>query len=101
MESDETELLSETNAGQYKFSIIAKFTNPVKYMIRIEEPDGTTANYVCTIEGFKKFGELLLDLHSFAEEKLYITNTKQLKEALTPENIKTYIKFKNSAKFKK
>lgn len=98
MEICENTLLFEENRGHYKLSIIAQFTNPVRYIIRIQEPNGTTANYVSTIEGFKKFGELLLDLHSFAEEKLYAKDTEQLKETLTPENIKSYLTIKNSTK---
>jgi hypothetical protein len=46
-------------------------------------------------------GELLIALHSFAEEKLYPTDTEKLVEVLTAENIKNFAKLKNSGKFVK
>lgn len=53
-----------------------------------------------SLEGFKKFGELLLDLNSFAEEKLYAKDDKkQLMELLTADSIRTYVKFKKVGKF--
>jgi len=96
-------LACETNKGNYKLSIIAQFTeySPVLYSIRIEKPNGEKVDFISSLEGFKKFGELLLDLHSFAEEKLYAKDAQQLKELLTAENIKTYVKFKKVAKFSK
>ncbi len=43
-----------------------------------------------------------MDLHSFAEEKLYAaTDKEKLKEILTAQSIKTYVAFKKVGKFKK
>jgi hypothetical protein len=100
----ENVLVCETNRGDYKLSIVAEFSDyaPVKYIIRIEKPNGEKADFISSLEGFKKFGELLLALHSFAEEKLYAKDDiEQLKELLTADNIKTYVKFKKVGKFKK
>ena len=98
----ENELIRETNRGGFKLSIVAEFNDygPVKYIIRIEKPTGERADYVSSLEGFKKFGELLLDLNSFAEEKLYAKDDKkQLMELLTADSIRTYVKFKKVGKF--
>lgn len=93
----------EQNKGNYKLSIIAQLSDhdSARYIIRIEKPEGEKADYMSTLEGLKKFGELLIDLATFAEEKLYAKDTQQLKELLTAENIKTYVKFKKAAKFTK
>jgi hypothetical protein len=103
MSACENILECETNKGKYKLSIIAQFNdyNPVVYTIRIEKPDGEKADFISSLEGFKRFGQLLLDLHSFAQEKLYAKDTQQLKELLTAENISTYVRFKKAATFKK
>lgn len=99
----ENELVCERNKGGYRLSIVAEFNDygPVKYVIRIEKPNGEKADFVSSLEGFKKFGELLLDLHSFAEEKLYAKDKEQLKELLTADSIKTYVRFKKAGKFSK
>lgn len=80
--------LSEFNEGR-----------SVKYVIRIVRSDGERADFVSSLEGFKKFGELLLALNSFAEEKLIATDTEKLKEVLTAENIKSFVKLKKAGKF--
>lgn len=99
----ENTLASEKNRGGFSLSIVAQFSDyaPVKYIIRIEKPNEDRADFVSSLEGFKKFGELLLDLNSFAEEKLYATDKEKLREILTAENIKTYVAFKKVGKFKK
>ncbi len=100
----ENTLASEQNRGGFSLSIVAQFSDygPVKYIIRIKKPNGEMADFVSSLEGFKKFGELLLDLHSFAEERLYAKDGKEkLKEILTAENIKTYVSFKKVGQFKK
>ena len=93
----------ETNKGNFKLSIIAQFNDysPVKYIIRIEKPEGESSDFVSSLEGFKKFGELLLDLHSFSEEKLYAKDLEQMKALLSAENIRTYVKFKKAGSFTK
>jgi hypothetical protein len=99
----ENTLATENNRGGFTLSIVAEFSDygPVKYIIRIEKPNGEKADFVSSLDGFKKFGELLLDLHSFAEEKLYAIDKERLKEILTAQNIKTYVAFKKVGKFKK
>ena len=96
MSACENMLATENNRGGFTLSIVAEFSDygPVKYIIRIEKPNGEKADFVSSLDGFKKFGELLLDLHSFAEEKLYATDKEKLKEILTAQNIKTYVAFK-------
>jgi hypothetical protein len=96
-------LAGEKNRGGFTLLIVAQFSDygPVKYIIRVEKPNGDVTDFVSSLNGFKKFGELLLDLHSFAEEKLYATDKEKLREILTAENIRTYVAFKKVGKFKK
>jgi hypothetical protein len=101
MSANENILLHEQNKGNYKLQIIAQFTNPIRYLIRIQKPNGEKSDYASSLEGFKQFGELLLALNKFAEEKLYARNPDHLKELLTAENIKTYVKLKEAANFKR
>lgn len=75
--------------------------SPVKYIIRITTPEGFSADYISSLEGFKNVGEYLVAFHSFAEEKLYPTNTEELCEVLTAENIKSFARLKKSGKFVK
>jgi hypothetical protein len=99
----ENELAREDNKGGFSLSIVAQFNDigPVKYIIRLGKPNGERADYVSSLDGFKKFGELLLNLHSFADEKLYATDKEKLREILTAESIKTYVAFKKVGKFSK
>ena len=99
----ENVLLCEKNRGGYSLELVARFVekSPVKYIIRITTPDGNTADFVSSLVGFKNVGELLVALHSFAEEKLYFTDAERIKEALTAENIKSYVKLKKAGTFKK
>ena len=85
----ENVLLCEKNRGGFSLELIARFVenNPVKYIIRITNPEGKNVDYVSSLEGFKSVGELLVALHSFAQKKLYFTDTEKIKEALTAENI--------------
>lgn len=103
MSTCENILATENNRGGFSLSIVAEFSDysPVKYVIRIQKPNGERADFVSSLDGFRTFGELLLDLHSFAEEKLYATDKEKLKEILTAQNIKTYVAFKKVGKFKK
>lgn len=103
MSEHENILVTEKNRGGFCLSIVAEINDygPVRYIIRIEKPNGESADFVSSLEGFKKFGELLTDLHSFAEEKLYAVDREKLKEVLTAESIKAYVAFKKVGKFKK
>ncbi len=97
----ENVLLCEKNRGNFSLELVARFVenSPVKYIIRITTPEGDSADYVSSLEGFKNVGELLIALNSFAEEKLYPTDTEKLREVLTAENIKSFAKLKKSGKF--
>jgi hypothetical protein len=101
MPFDENVLLCERNKGNFSLELVARFVEhrPVKYIIRITKPEGDTADYVSSLEGFKNVGELLIALRSFAEEKLYPTDTEELRKVLTAENIKSFAKLKKSGKF--
>ncbi len=103
MQSSENVLLCEKNRGDFSLELVARFVenSPVKYIIRITTPEGFTADYISSLEGFRNVGELLVALHSFAEEKLYPTDTEELRKVLTAENIKSFVKLKKSGKFVK
>lgn len=94
MSTCENVLLQETNKGDYKLEILAKFEEPypVKYIIRVTNPQGVKNDYISTLKGFKNFGELLIALHYFAKNKLYPKDTEKLKEVLTAESIKNFAK---------
>ena len=100
--SDENILLPETNKGRYKLDIVAKFSErfPVQYVIRVSNPKGTSINFVSTLEGFKRIGDLLIDLHQFAQTKLYSKDTAKLREILTAENIKRFVKLREAGEFR-
>ena len=101
MPTNENILLKETNKGGYTLAIVAKFEDPfpVQYIIRLSTSEGTEIDYMSTLEGFKKFGELLTALHYFAQTKLYPKNTARLREVLTAENIKNFAEVLKAAKF--
>ena len=105
MSENENILLHETNRGGYTLSIIAKFVEryPVQYIIRVSKPKtkpkGYKVDYVSTLDGFKNIGELLVDLHHFAQQKLYAKDPVELKKVLTAENIKNFVKLKKAGKF--
>jgi predicted transcriptional regulator len=94
----ENELAAEINSGGFQLSIVAASAGvgSVKYIIRIEKPNWDRVDYVGSLEGFKKLGELLLDLNSFVKEKIDITDKRKLNELLTAENIKEYAKLKKN-----
>jgi hypothetical protein len=98
MEIWENELATEINSGGFQLSIVAASAGVglVKYIIRIEKPNWDRVDYVGSLEGFKELGELLLDLNSFAKEKLDIADRRKLRELLTAENIKEYTKLKKN-----
>ena len=101
MSENENILLHEANKGGYTLSIIAKFVEryPVQYIIRVSKPESYPVDYVSTLDGFKSIGELLVDLHHFAQQKLYARDPVELKKVLTAENIKTFVKLKKAGRF--
>lgn len=105
MTINENILLELPNKGGYKLSIVAKFEEgkSVQYIIRVSKPKwkpkGREVDYISTLEGFKNIGELLIDLHHFAQKKLYAIDPNKLKEVLTAENIKNFVKIKKAGKF--
>ena len=102
MSISENEILRETNNGGFSLSIIAQFRerSPVCYIIRIAKPEGAKVDFVSTLDGFKNIGDLLVALHDFAGTKLYATDTERLKEVLTGDFIKNFVKFGKSGKFR-
>ena len=100
MSTNENILLRETNKGGYKLAIVARFEDPypVQYIIRLAKPDGTEADYMSTLEGFKNIGELLSALHHFAKTKRYPKNIAKLKEVLTAETIKNFAELLKATK---
>src|SRR3972149_5215317 len=100
MEIWENQLATEINSGGFQLSIVAASAGvgPVKYIIRIEKPDWDKVDYVSSLEGFKKLGELFLDLHAFAKDRAQIDDNEKLKAFLTAENIKKYTDFKKPLK---
>jgi hypothetical protein len=88
------EVWSEQNKGNYELSIVARLKGPlvsnVQYMIRLRNPDDEVIDYMTTLSGFKELGELLLALHNFCKLPIYANekHVENLKELLTPENIK-------------
>jgi hypothetical protein len=55
-------------------------------------------DYVSSLEGLKKLGEWLLDLHSFAAEKIPVNDKGNLIELLSAKNITEYSTFKKAMK---
>jgi len=100
MEIWENQLATEINSGGFQLSIVAASAGvgPVKYIIRIEKPNWDRVDYVSSLEGFKKLGELLLNLNAFTEDKAQIDDKEKLRELLTAENIKKYANFKKALK---
>jgi len=100
MEIWENQLATEINSGGFQLSLVAASAGvgPVKYIIRIEKPNWDRVDYVGSLEGFKKLGELLLDLHSFAEDKAKIEDKEKLRELLTTENIKKHGNYRKALK---
>ena len=85
---------SHRNKGNYELSVVARLKGPlvssVQYIVRLENPDSSTIDYMATLDGFKELGELFLALHDFCRLPI-CTNEKdveKLKGLLTAENIK-------------
>jgi hypothetical protein len=96
----ENQISTEINSGGFQLSIVAASAGvgPVKYIIRIEKPNWDRVDYVSSLEGFKKLGELLLDIHSYAEDKAQIDDKEKLRELLTAESIKKSSNVKKAVK---
>ena len=88
----------ETNKGRYKISIVARLAAPnvysVAYMIRLENREKQVIDFMLTLDGFKKLGELCMALHEFSKDPILVNerNVDTLKELLTSDNIKNYAK---------
>lgn len=100
MKTSENVLLEEVNDGGFRLAIVARFEEPypVQYRIRVSKPEGVSVDYMSTLEGFKKFGELLTALHYFAQTKLYPKDPKKLREVLTAEKIESFAEVLKAAK---
>jgi hypothetical protein len=99
MEFWENKLATEVNSGGFQLSIVASYSvGSIKYIIRIEKPNWEKVEYVISQDGLKKLGELLLDLHSFSEEKLKANENSKVRELLTAKNLEEYSRYKKAVK---
>ena len=100
MENWENQLAAEMNSGGFQLSVVAAFVDvgSVKYIIRIEKPNWDRVDYACSLEEIKKLGELLLNLYSFASERLPVNDKGKLRELLSAKNIMDYAKLKKTIK---
>ncbi|MDH5688050.1 MAG: hypothetical protein OEZ48_09355 [Candidatus Bathyarchaeota archaeon] len=94
----------DQNRGGYEISIIARLKGPlvsnVQYILRLEDPQGNTVDYMSNLQGFKEVGELLQALHDFSRLPLYANekHVDRLEELLTPENIKKFAQIIKSSR---
>ena len=101
------EVWGDQNKGGYKISIVARLKGPlvsnVQYILRLQEPQGYTIDYMSNLVGFKEVGELLQALHDFCKLPLYANekHVDRLKELLTPENIKKFAQIIKSSRLEK
>lgn len=85
-----------SKSGYRRLSIVARLQGPrvsnVQYMVRLEKGDCEPLDFMLTLDGFKKLGELLIALNNFCKEPIYASerNVDTLKKLLTSENIKLY-----------
>ena len=88
------EVWGQQNRGDYRISLVARLKGPlvsnVQFIVRLEEPEGYSIDYMTTLKGFKELGELFLALHDFCKLPIYANekHVDRLKELLTAENIK-------------
>jgi len=96
----ENVLLKRTNEEHCNLSLIAKFedTLPVSYVIRVTDPNGRIADYVCGLKCFNVLNELFSTLQYFTEIELYPDDATQLKDVLTAETLKTFAEILKSTK---
>jgi len=98
------EIWGQENKGQYKLSIIARLKGPlvsnVQYILRLEEPEGYSIDFMTTLDGFKELGELFQALHYFCRLPIYAneTHAERLKNLLTSENIKNFAEIIKSSR---
>lgn len=97
----------ETNKGKYELSIIARLKGPsvsnVQYILRLKDPRDNTIDYMTTLDGFKELGELFQALHHVCKLPIFANakHVDELKELLTPENIKKFAGFIKTANLEK
>jgi hypothetical protein len=65
----------EENLGRYKISIIARINDPnyhnVAYMIRLENPELQSIDFMLSLQGFKELGELCVALSNMSPLNFY------------------------------
>jgi len=99
MEFWENKLSTEINSGYFELSVVASYTmGSIKYIIRIQKPNWDKVDYVISLDGLKKLGQLLLDLSSFAEKKLNVNDGQKIRELLTRENIRQHANLEKTLK---
>lgn len=85
----------ETNNGGYKISLVARMAGPgvtnVQYLIRLRNPQGEHIDYMMTLNGFRRFGRLLVAMSKFAELKVYADSDEDIRwlnKTLSPKKIR-------------
>jgi hypothetical protein len=88
----------ESNSAHYAISIVARLKSPVfrnvAYLVRLENPQGEAIDFMLTLDGFKKLGELCNALSDFCKQPI-LTNEKEVKaleKSLNYDNIINYAK---------
>lgn len=88
----------ESNLGNYAISIVARLKSPVfrnvAYLVRLENPQSEKIDFMLTLDGFKKLGELCNALSDFCKQPI-LTNEKDvdaLEKILNYDNIINYAK---------
>ena len=63
-------------------------------MVRLENKEGLSIDFMLSLDGFKELGDLCIALHDFCKESIGVDeqNVNKPKELLTCENIKNYSK---------
>ncbi len=101
------EVWGEQNKGNYGISIVARLKGPlvsnVQYILRLEDPEGDTIDYMTTLDGFKVLGELFQALHYFCKLPIYANekHVDKLRELLTPENKKKFAEIIKTSRLEK
>jgi hypothetical protein len=100
MEIWENQLATELNNAGFELSIIAAFcgVGSIKYIMRLVKPNWDSVDFVVSLDGLKKLGELFLNLHSFAQQTLQVNDQGKLRDLLTAKNLSEYSNFKKTIK---
>ncbi len=97
MESWENQLATEINSGSFEFSIVAANVGvgSIRYIIRIEKPNGDRIDYESSPEELKKLGELLLEIYRLEKDNEQ-RGKNELRGILTAENLRDFVNSKKT-----